>query len=218
MSICILVPSRGRPKRAATLVRSIRATATQTVGIRVLVDPDDPELSAYRPAGLHILPKPMGYTVALNHAARETWDEYSIVAAFGDDVVFRTPGWDRVVEETLATPGIAYGDDLIHGVNHPSAVFMSSVIAKALGWLALPATSHQWADDGWKRLGQETDTLRFMEGVIVEHEHPAVGKAEWDATYAGVFDDARAKGDFDGFTAWTEAGLAEDAAKVRTVL
>jgi pyruvyltransferase len=30
---------------------------------------------------------------------------------------------------------------------------MSSVIAKALGWLALPATTHQWADDGWKRLG-----------------------------------------------------------------
>lgn len=186
-----------------------------------IVDPDDATLPDYVNFGLplRVLPERIGYTASLNAVARELWDDADVLGAFGDDVRFLTPGWDRIVERTLSTPGIAYGDDRIHGQNHPSAVFMSSAIAKALDWLALPATTHQWADDGWKRLGQSTGSLRYMPDVIVEHLHPAVGKAEWDETYASVFQDERAKSDFEGFTRWVEdGGLQQDAAKVREVL
>jgi len=203
------------------MVASVRATARKDVRILVLVDPDDPALPGYRLHELEIvvLPERLGYTASLNLVARTLWDTHRIIGAFGDDVVFRYVNWDDRVRETLRTPGIAYGDDLIHGRNHPSAVFMSSVIAKALGWLALPATTHQWADDGWKRLGQETGCLRFMEGVVFEHEHPAVDKAEWDETYESVFDAERAKRDYEGFTSWVETGgLEADAEKVRAVL
>jgi hypothetical protein len=96
---------------------------------------------------------------------------------------------------------------------------MSSSIAQALGWLALPATTHQWADDGWKRLGQATGCLRYMDGVVFEHEHPAVGKADWDDTYKGVFNDERAKSDYEGFIGWVESGgLDRDAVAVREIL
>lgn len=218
--ICLIVPSRGRPERAAAMVASARALASGPVRIVVAVDDDDPTLPQYEmglPAELMVVPH-QGYTGTLNAVGSSAWDDYSILGAFGDDVLFRSPNWDEIVQRTLQTPGIAYGDDLIHGKNHPSAVFMSSSIAKALGWLALPATSHQWADDGWKRLGQETGLLRFMPDVIVEHMHPGVGKAEWDDTYRSVFEDARAKADYDGFMGWVDAGLAEDAAKVRASL
>lgn len=218
----ILVPSRGRPARAARMVDSVRATAVDPVEVLVLVDPDDPALPGYQAhesLPLLELPEPMGYTKALNYAARLAWDSHDILGAFGDDVVFRTLGWDDYVRHALATPGLAYGDDLIHGRNHPSAVFMSSSIAKALGWLALPATSHQWADDGWKRLGQVTGTLRYLEGVVLEHEHPAVEKAEWDDTYRAVFESDRAKADYEGFTHWAEkGGLDRDALLVRQVV
>lgn len=219
--IAVLVPSRGRPDRAALMAESALQTS-EDAEVHLIVDADDP--SDYNRvlgerAFLHTLPEQIGYTASLNVIAAQLWDHHSILGAFGDDVVFRTPGWDRIVETTLATPGIAYGDDLIHGQNHPSAVFMSSAIAKALGWLALPATTHQWADDGWKRLGQQLGVLRFMPDVIVEHEHPAVNKAPWDATYAAVFDDARAKADYEGFTAWMETGQLEaDVERAREVL
>lgn len=218
--IVVLVPSRGRPDRAAAMQRSVLETAAAAVELRFIVDSDDSSLPAYRAAGLplFVLPDRIGYTASLNAVARDLWFEDRILGAFGDDVQFRTPGWDGIVRRTLATPGIAYGDDLIHGANHPSAVFMSTAIARALGWLALPATSHQWADDGWKRLGQETGVLRFMPEVIVEHLHPGVGKADWDDTYRSVFEDERARRDFEGFTGWVESGgLADDAEKVRSV-
>lgn len=221
----LLVPSRGRPARAEAMALSAIGTATDPIEVVLIVDADDPQLDLYRRLDsyeritLMVLPERIGYTASLNAVAHDLWDTDTIIGAFGDDVIFRTPGWDAKVRKALATPGIAYGDDLIHGRNHPSAVWMSSAIARALGWLALPATSHQWADDGWKRLGQATEMLRFVEGVIVEHMHPAVGKGAWDETYAGVFEDARAKSDFEGFTAWVEdGGLEADAEKVRRVL
>lgn len=219
----ILVPSRGRPDRARSMYRSAMDTARGSAGgtrVLFIVDADDPTLPAYIDHGLPMrcLTERVGYTASLNRLAAELWDHDDILGAFGDDVLFRTDGWDRLVEQVLATPGIAYGDDRIHGRNHPSAVFMSSSIAKALGWLALPATTHQWADDGWKRLGQELGILRYVPEVVVEHMHPAVEKAEWDETYASVFDSGRAKSDYEGFTGWLESGLAGDVAKVRAVL
>lgn len=201
------------------MLKSVQATARKAVQVLFLVDPDDPTLPSYSGLPVTVLPEPMGYTRALNHAAEQLWDTVPILGAFGDDVIFSSPRWDDEVRRTLATPGIAYGDDLIHGKNHPSAVFMSSVIAKALGWLALPATTHQWADDAWKSLGQQAGCLRFMERVIVEHEHPAVGKADWDDTYKAVFNDQRAASDYAGFMGWVESGgLEADADKVRAVL
>lgn len=184
--------------------------------IQFLVDRDDPKMPEYVMNGLPFdVGDRLGYVGSLNRAARALWNDDTILGAFGDDVLFRTAGWDDRVRETLMKPGIAYADDLIHGKNHPSAVFMSSSIASSLGWLALPATTHQWADDGWKALGQRLGILRFMEGVVIEHMHPAVGKAEDDETYRSVFDSERAKRDYEGFIDWRDnGGLDADAAKI----
>lgn len=225
--IRILVPTRGRPARAKAMLESALETAAglDDVRIHLLVDDNDPELEAYQAlAGelvtVEVGPR-VGYTGSLNRAAAALWADPGVVilGAFGDDVLFRTPGWDDHVRAALATPGMAYADDKIHGRNHPSAVFMRAELAQALGWLALPVTTHQWADDGWKRLGQATGSLRYMDGVVIEHMHPAVGKAEWDATYEGVFESERAKADYEGFTGWMEGGgLDRDALVVRQVL
>jgi hypothetical protein len=184
------------------------------------VDPDDVHLEAYRKAvQCLVLPERHGYTSALNTVASAIWEDDSVIlGAFGDDVLFRTTGWDDRVEEALATPGIAYGDDLIHGEKHPTAVWMSAPIARALGWLAMPFTSHQWADDAWKLIGQRSGLMRFLPDVIVEHMHPGVGKAEWDDTYLGVFESARAASDFAGFEAWRDTYLSEDLNRISFAL
>jgi hypothetical protein len=199
-------------------MKNARLSSTEVL---MLVDADDPTLQDYLDSNMavRVLAIRLGYTGSLNAIASEVASEHSIIGAFGDDVIFRTSGWDRKVTQTLANPGIAYGDDRIHGRNHPSAVWMSTVIYQALGWLALPATTHQWADDGWKRLGQKLGILRFIPNVVVEHMHPGVGKAEWDETYDSVFQPERAKADHDGFNAWVEnGGLEADAAKVQAML
>ena len=200
------------------------ATGTDKgVEVRIIVDADDPTLPEYvndqRVGGhLRVLPERVGYTGSLNIVAREIWDDADIIGAFGDDVLFRTFGWDLMIEEALKTPGIAYGNDLVHAAGHPTAIFMSSVIAKALGYIAIPQSRHLWVDDAWKKLGQMTDTLRYVPGAIFEHMHPVVGKAEMDQTYHEVYDSVLGHNDHLGFQDW-EANHAEaDAAKVRAAI
>jgi hypothetical protein len=215
--VVVLIPSRGRPVNALRCVTSI--IRTSRAAALVLVDDDDPELDRYRElVPTWVVPAGGRFTGALNHAAEAIAAGYDALGAFGDDVVFLTADWDRTLASTLKHPGIAYGDDRIHGRAHPSGVFMSTIIYHALGWLALPAVKHQWADDGWKRVGAGAGVLQYMPSVIIEHLHPAVGKAEWDAGYARVFDAETAKVDYDAFMAWNDGGGLDDAiARVRAV-
>jgi hypothetical protein len=220
VSIAVIVPSRGRPERALAMAESARKMASVPIGVFVVVDPDDASdySAGAKTYTLYGLEKRVGYTGSLNHLAPRLWDDYTILGAFGDDVLFRTFGWDLMIEEALKTPGIAYGNDLVHAAGHPTAIFMSSVIAKALGYLAIPQSRHLWVDDAWKKLGQMTDTLRYVPGAIFEHMHPVVQKAEMDQTYHEVYDGVLGHQDHLGFQDW-EANHAEaDAAKVRAVL
>lgn len=223
--IAVVVPSRGRPGRCTDMVTTVLATSSFPVRVLVVIPPEQ-DLVAYAPvvaAGAELMRAPSGFVKCLNAGAALALRDprVDVIGAFGDDVAFRTPGWDVAVEAVM--PGIAYGDDLIHGRNHPTAVWVSRVIVEALGWVGLPTIGHQWADDVWKRLGQESGTLHFVEGVIVEHLHPAVGKAEWDDTYraiTGATPEASEQGkrDFGAFEAWLEDGLAADVATVRAAI
>jgi len=205
-------------------MESARVMASGPFRYVVLVDRDDPTIDGYRALGLDVMPvEPGGYVSALNQAARALADGASVIGAYQDDLVFRTRGWDDRVRETLATPGIAYGDDLLQGEHHPTAIFMSAAIYRALGWLALPTIWHQWADDVWKALGQAAGCLRFMPDVIIEHVHPANGKAAMDPGYERVFGDnpgasERATSDYYAFHGWLEDRAEIDVAKVRAVL
>lgn len=215
----LIVPSRGRPQRAVKMVHSARSTATAPVTIVVAVDADDPTLAQYRRKvrETQILPERIGYGPAINAivAANPGHDVYG---AFGDDVVFRTSGWDEKVRATLATPGIAFPNDMAHGPGWPTAVFMSGAIVEALGWLALPDCRHQYIDNAWKRLGDDLGILRYMPDVIAEHEHQAYGKAELDQTYREVYSQPQATLDHIAFLRWTLDGLPDAEQRVRAVL
>lgn len=201
------------------MVASVRATARRPVRIVVAVDPDDPALPDYRRKvrETFVLPDRLYYTGALNAVASEVWDDVDILGAFGDDVLFRTPGWDDAVRAALATPGLAFPNDLAHGAGWPTAVWMSSTIARALGWLAYPGVRHQYADNVWKVLGEETGTLRYLPDVVCEHMHVAYGKADWDPTYREVYGD-HAPIDHEAFDAWLLGGRTAAVETVRALV
>ncbi len=215
----VIVPSRGRPKRAVNMVQSVHDTASTPVRVVVAVDPDEPHLAEYRRKvrDLVVLQERIGYSGTINLIAAENWDEHDILGAFGDDVLFRTKGWDNRVRETLTVPGLAFPNDLAHRQNWPTAVFMSSVIAKALGYLALPACRHQYVDNAWKRFGDDLGILRYMDDVICEHMHEAYGKAPNDATYREVYSEPQATIDNLAFHRWVDDGRLADEARIMAV-
>ncbi len=231
MSVIVVIPSRGRPERAGEAVAAAIGTAARPdTGIVLAVDADDPFLPGYRdlrwsgpiaPFLLVLPPEATGdlvrvtNTVSVRIAAEEP---EAIIGNLGDDHMIRTAGWDRMVLDALARPGIAYGDDGIHGPNLPTAPFISAAFVRALGWYALPSCRHLFIDTAWRELGLLTGTLRYLPGLTIEHLHPLVGKAEWDEGYRQANSDETTAHDFAALEVWRAGPAADDAARCLAVL
>jgi hypothetical protein len=234
--VVVVVPSRGRPNAARDTILSIRETVAM-VGTRTIiaVDSDDPTLDEYRemlnvlpartyrdhPTLVILSPEETGNLVmATNTVSMRVANEdpHSIIGNLGDDHRPRTYGWDKEVIDALSEPGIVYGDDLIHGVNLPSAPFISAQIVLALGWYALPTCDHLYIDDSWRELGIALGRLHFLPDVTIEHMHPAVGKGEWDDGYERANGMAGELHDKAAFDKWMSYGLSGDADRVRRSL
>ena len=194
--LALLVPSRGRPRQAAKLAHQIRDTSTPGFTVPYfLLDHDDPALDGYldefhqitwpdlmimitQPGG----PRRMG--PVLNRAARLLAGGHTWLGFMGDDHWPRTPGWDRALCGALdGRPGLAYGNDLFQSQRLPTACVLTADIVRVLGYMSPPPLEHLWIDDFWLTLGRALDNLAYLPNVLIEHRHPAAGKADMDASY-----------------------------------
>jgi hypothetical protein len=232
-NVVVVIPSRGRPERAMAAVEATRSRAVRVATHVVLaVDRDDPTLPEYRarfPQGLGgwlamvvLEPDETGdlvratNTISMRIAAT---DPTAIIGNLGDDHMVRTAGWDRMVAEALDQPGIAYGDDLLQGAHLPTAPFISAEIVNALGWYALPRCRHLYIDDAWRELGNALGVLRFLPDLVIEHMHPAVGKAETDEGYRRANAESVVEHDRAVFQSWRRSSrFQRDVAKVRRAI
>lgn len=204
--LIMIIPSMGRPDgaRAAALSALENATLPST-GVLIVVDgPHGPEqrgaYSDIAQPGINVAfqKEHRGMVATLNKQATlrlgsrlivdHDCHEYDCcgtthVGFMGDDHRVRTRGWDQALTDAAGPLGIAYGDDLLQGVELPTTVVMGADIVRTLGQMVPPTLQHLFVDDYWKALGVGMGRLRYVPDVVIEHMHPAAGKAEMDASY-----------------------------------
>src|SRR6266705_3622822 len=97
--ISILLPTRKRPQFLERMVNSARETCAVPPEIVVYVDDDDPESAVKaEELGLKLI---IGPRIIMTDYWNQCYAKSAgdIVMQAGDDIVFRTPGWDAMVEE-----------------------------------------------------------------------------------------------------------------------
>jgi hypothetical protein len=196
----VIVPTRGRPDNVRRLVAGLAETRTSAADFVFVVDDDDPEAMAYMRLADELLGIPNGnrHRMAvvhrmrlggtLNFIARLEADGYPAIGFMGDDHLPKTPEWDRYIATALEADGprVVYGNDLLQGAALPTAVFMSTPVIQALGYMVPPGMVHLYLDNFWLELGRQTGGLVYLSEVIIEHLHPAAGKADMDDRYREV--------------------------------
>lgn len=105
------------------------------------------------------------------------------VGFMGDDHRVRTRGWDMALADAAGQLGIAYGNDLLRGEELPTSVVMAADVIATTGHMVPPTLQHLYIDDYWKALGIGMDRLAYLPDVVIEHLHPAAGKAQMDDSY-----------------------------------
>jgi hypothetical protein len=222
----ILCPTRGRPEAARAAHESFRATS-QLEGAEILfvVDDDDPSAPEYAKQGfLHLTqPAPGNMVKALNMAAAWAIDNLhpQFIGFIGDDHRYRTPGWDVDFAGLLIERGggMVYGNDgnRVDG-DIPTQIVMSTSIVKALGWMGLPGCTHLYIDNAWRVIGDELKMLFYMPDVVIEHLHPAFGKADWDEGHKRVNTGEMYDHDAEAFAEWIRTTAPDDVLRVKEAL
>lgn len=217
--LLILVPTRDRPHNAAVLTEAWRDTTTGCSDLLFLVDDDEPQLDAYAALreewppgpGVGVVPRGRtGFVDAINDAANTFAADYFALAFLGDDHRPRTQGWDDAWLASLHQDDgkfrqpvrMVYSDDLLMGARMPTAIGITSTFVHALGWLAPPSMQHLNVDIAWKELGDALGIIEYLPHFVVEHMHPANGKAPNDAGYERVNAPNMVEGDGDAWTHW----------------
>jgi hypothetical protein len=228
--LVVIVPSRGRPGAVGELVEAFEQTCTEvTTDLVFAVDGDDEFLSDYQAAvrayrGYGVLltaAAPSTMVATLNYAAGTLVAdrEPSAIGFMGDDHRPRTKGWDAAYLDALRDmgTGIVYGNDLLQRGNLPTQVAMTADIIRTLGYMAPPGLTHLAVDNAWLALGQAADCIRYLPDVVVEHRHPAAGKAAWDEGYQRVNSAEMYERDGAEFARWAREDLPYAAAKVKAL-
>ena len=217
--LLLIVPSRGRPDNITRLLDAVHSTSRLKTHVRVAIDYDDPESSRYEYAFsrsskdgdiLHYGPR-MGLASWTNEIATGKAKDYPYLASVGDDMVPRTPGWDRALVqaiERMGGTGFSYPWDSLRE-DIPEMCVISSDIVRELGWFCLPDLKHFFIDNVWADLGHGANCIRHCRSIDVEHVHPRAGKATGDKTYTDSSD--KLIPDRDAYYRWKRDGrMAQD--------
>lgn len=196
IELAVIIPSRGRPNVVHELVTTYKTTILQNTVLYFSLDSTDPDVDEYtKNAFMHYgvevcISDNNSMITALNAGAEMALsidNPFALMFA-GDDHRPRTYGWDAFYLNELKKfgTGMVYGNDLFQGPNIPTQIAMTSDIVKALGYMALPTLKHLYLDNWWLELGRAANCIAYLPDIIVEHMHPAAGKATMDENYARV--------------------------------
>lgn len=203
------------------LVESARATADGPFEAMFYLDLDDPASAqaAFDLNAGHVIGERICLSDMWNVAAGAARGD--ILMMCGDDIVFRTPGWDTAVAAAFeAVPdriALVYGDDTIQGRRLATHPFIHRAWYEAVGYLVPPGFSCDWSDMWLNEVADELHRRVWLPGVVTEHMHPVMGKARLDDNHR----ERLARGRRDNVRVLYEARAAEraaDVAKLRAVM
>ncbi|MCX5202474.1 hypothetical protein OG897_13580 [Streptomyces sp. NBC_00237] len=226
--LLVIIPTRGRPASVPALVQAWDDTGA-TADLLFAVDTDDPELAEYKKHQAALkgddrfrftYGKRRRLVGTLNQQAAKAAKGYRFLAFMGDDHRPRSAGWDERIRICLSGgPGIVYGNDLLQGEAMATAVAMTSDIVATLGYMAPPSMVHLCVDLCWVDWGRGMGRITYLDDMVIEHLHPANGKAELDAGYEEVNGDAMVTADSAAYYEYRDGGALEaDLAKLRQLV
>lgn len=214
-------PSRGRPKLLKEMLESFRKTRSFGTDVAVYLDDDDPTLSEYDLHGssdkLWVMPRKN--VAQIHNWLVKTYPDYDYYMAINDDVIFVTPGWDKILMDTIKDKGdgwgISYPDDdtANHKYNYPTFGMMSANMVKVLGSFYPPELKMMNGDVFLLDIGRAIGRLYYCPNALIKHRPPGVA--------AGAFvpgdhrgDEDFAKNERQAYSDYIDARLDSDVAKL----
>lgn len=193
MMVEILCPSRGRPEQVKRMIDSALDNAFGFVGVAIGIDDDDPKKDEY----LNIIHPDINIQIfqrngeagdvsVVNGLARNAKGYY--VLFVGDDVIFRTKHWDKMMTSRMPMDDIGIvtpnnGSDKTKACLH---FMVTKKWCDIVGWVLPPQITHYYSDPVLQHIGEKLGRLIKADDVVIDHLH-------WERTKQTVRDETHAR-------------------------
>jgi hypothetical protein len=91
---------------------------------------------------------------------------------------------------------------------------MTADIVSALGYMVPPELVHLYLDNVWMDWGRGMGALTYLDDVVIEHMHPAAGKAVNDVGYLEANSAEQLHADRTAYEKYCETQLPHDLARL----
>jgi hypothetical protein len=195
----VIVPVMGRPQNAAPFMASLRAstglaTAYAVVGPEDTAETTQASEAAWLVAGAEVLVgSAVTFAEKVNVAVGKTTEPWVFI--LGDDVRFH-PGWldhaqsaaqiqgaDVVGTNDLGNPRVMAGEHATHLLIRRSYIEQQGASWDGPGVTCHEGYRHWYVDDEIVTVAKQRGAWAMALGSVVEHLHPAWGKADDDDVY-----------------------------------
>jgi glycosyltransferase involved in cell wall biosynthesis len=193
--IDVIIPTLGRPHRLADLAANIDATTVHEHRVVFVIEGTD-VASVEAVLDLDLVPlvnrRTPNYQGAVNTAYAETSGDWLFCGA--DDLVFHD-GWDADLSggRVLGTNDL-YNGHVLAGVHSTHSLVQRSyldqlggVVDEGPGSFLFEGYDHNFCDTEFIATAKMRAEFVPRLWSVVEHLHPAAGKADFDDTYARSF-------------------------------
>jgi hypothetical protein len=205
--ISLLTPTRKRKDRLWQMIESARMTARKEFEVICYIADDDdsygvpPETSVVSwpgsDSGFERMNPWVPYRTVFARGPRvimsDLWNACiphatgDIFQLAADDVIYRTPGWDVIVEEAFAAVPdrilLAFGDDGgPTGKIFSTLPFVHRRWVETIGYFTGPGFSADFSDSWPFDVATMVGRVKFLP-IVTEHMHWVHGKAPKDQTY-----------------------------------
>jgi glycosyltransferase involved in cell wall biosynthesis len=191
--ISILSPTRKRPQNITRLVDSIVNTVSNISDVELLVyidDDDEESIPALQEAAERINVNAVQGNKLIgsqmyNELGKLAQGEIIMFAA--DDIVFGTKNWDLIVQAEFNKFEdkilFVYGNDGFQNGRIGTHGFIHRHWVDIVGYVLPPQLASSYTDEWVTELAIRAGRNLYLPDLMVEHFHPANGKAPNDETY-----------------------------------
>lgn len=190
MKILVQWPTRNRPERFFKALRRYQELRkTDTVHFHIVIDEDDREmrkkenqdiLRMWGNLSFEII-EPSGKIGAINHGVTDFAKHYDIIVLASDDMIPQVAGWDKRIIEDMSTyfpdlDGVLWyndGSEAGHRLN--TLCILGTKYYRRFGYIYNPEYKALWCDNEFMEVADILGKQKYLEDVIIRHEHPAWG-------------------------------------------
>ena len=180
--LCWIVPSRDRVEDLEKFINSF-VNNNDASDLFIILDEDDSKsvkfynenkIKEYSRERVFFIINKINFHGAflhiLNHYSKIMTEKYEYIGFLEDDCVIMTKHFDSIISQYNENV-IYLNDKETQPDCYAGAPIIKSSIIESLGFYSPPELKCLWADKYWKDLGDLTESIKFLQNVIIKHEH-----------------------------------------------